>query len=386
MLGIDQLRAAASRSEAVDEIIDVFASLGFQTTGWQSGRVQRTMLLGLSTGLADATELARSAIGFGFNLFAAGPILHSFSKNRFDNDVTPGVKTKGPMRLTSTATIPHTIQVGQLIATTSAGVKFQNLTGGTLSAGSTLDLTFEALIEGASGNVGEGAVNRLLTPLAGVTISNSEGSPWYTTTGADEESDRNLRTRNSTKWTTLAIELVKDGYSQVALANGATKVRVDDNNPRGAGTVNVYVSGPASLLDTPTKEALQLAFSKRVLQTDASWPAASTSAVSVLDAATQELQLTGTVYHDPNVTSTEMQSRIELAYDDFLVATPLGGYDLSPGPANVISLGDIFELFEKVAGVRTLKLTSPSADVAVGTTSLVTRPASLGLVYQPLAS
>lgn len=379
MLSLSQLRQPLTRTQALERVTNLFTSLGFQTTSWADGSIQKTFLMSLAIVLSDASEVVKTIAEFGFNAYSTGVALSEFSRSRYQNERVEAVATKGPMTLSSTASIPYTIAVGQLIVATSSGIEFRNTTGGTLSAGSagspsTLVLTFEARKKGAQGNVANGAVTRLLTPLAGVSVANSSGTPWYTTAGSDEESDASLRARNQTKWATLTVEYVAETYEAIARDAGATKVKVHASNPRGPGTIDVYCAADTARLGTSTMQAIQEAFAARAFQTTDEWahPWTDTdSRVATRHPTEAELDVTATLYHDPSVDGATIVTRARTALEDFLAALPIGGSDYSPGPANVVLREDIIDVLKSVEGVRTVVLTTPSATVGVGTLALV---------------
>src|SRR5690606_5508813 len=158
--------------------------------------------------------------------------------------------------------------------TTSTGRTFRNTTGGTLNAGGTLTLQWEATLAGSQHNVGNGQVTTLVTSRAGVSISNpdSGSGTWFTTLGQDEESDADLRIRNSTKWATLSLEWVEAAYVYAARTLGARKVKIDATNPRGPGSVDVYLAGDFAVYGTEQMEAFQAGFAERTFQTETVWP------------------------------------------------------------------------------------------------------------------
>jgi uncharacterized phage protein gp47/JayE len=379
MLSVQSLRNPPSRQAVYAWLVELLKAAGFETTGWQRGRIQRALLYTISTGVADLAELGKVIVEFGFNDTASGEPLNEFSKSRFDNTKTPAVKAQGPMRLASVANIPYTITPGQLIAATDSGVEFRNITGGVLPAGSTLapatmatPLVWEARLAGSNGNVSNGSVTRLLTPLAGVTISNDvldANGNWYTTAGADEESDASIQQRNKTKWPTLALALIREGFENVARSGGAMKVYVDDTNPRGAGTVDVYVAGTRAELGTDVIGAIQNLFAKRWFRTDPYPANVNTSRVYVRTVVPQYISLAGgVVYYDPSV--EDVQANVIQALNDLADATPLGGWDYSPGPSNILTRGDLLHAIENVEGVRTAVLPL-AADISIGSLRLV---------------
>lgn len=378
MLSLESLRKPLTRAQALTWLTDsVLLPLGFDTTSWADGTIEKSTLYLMATCVADLSEGVKQIAEFGINAYSRGVALKEYSRSRFDNEPVEAVAYVGPMTLTNVGTVPYTIQVGQLLASTPAGVQFRNTTGGTLAAGSvatpsSLILTWTALKRGNT-NVASNTVTKLLTPLAGVTISNP-GSPWYTTAGADQESDASLQQRNATKWATLTVELVKESYEAIARAAGATKVKVHDQNPRGPGTIDVYPAGADDLLGTDDMEAIQLAMSERAFQTDSDWADPwpnDTSRVAVKFPDTEALDVTATVYHSANYVGANVQAACLQALRDFIAALDIGGSDYSPGPANVVLVEDLVDVLKRVPGVRTVVVTLPASTVSVGTLALV---------------
>lgn len=376
MLSVEQLRRALTWAEGKARVTEWMTALGFETTGWMSGRIQRTILELAGLLMADFSEVVADTVEFGFNSFATGDPLTEFSRSRFQNERSPATHTVGPMRLRSTSSIPHTILPGQLLAATDANVQYRNVTGGTLPAGSaaapsSIPLTWRAVLAGETGNAPLNTVRRLLTPIAGVTVLNDEGDPWYTETGTDEEPDSVLRRRNETKWASLTVELVRESYENIALSAGARKVRVVDNHPRGPGTIDVVCAAETAPLGDAGMASIQLEMSRRAFQTDIAWPADSGSRVAVVGPSPAELDVSATLYHDPNVSGVEAEARARIALTDFLRRTPIGGWTFASGLANVVTPEQIVEVLKGVAGVTAVKLASPSMNVSVGTLSLV---------------
>lgn len=381
MLSVENLRTTATMGGTYRWLIELLKAVGFETDGWQPGRIQRSLMTTFSAGNADLTELGKFIAEFGFGPTSSGPALKLFSKSRYDNDYFKAVKTSGPMRLRNKSSSSYPMEVGKVIVQDAAGVQFRNVTGGTLLPGSvgsptSLDLTFEAVKAGAVGNVGRSTVNKMVTQFAGVTVENNVTAtpgPWFTTTGLDEELDSALRKRNETKWALMSLDLVKEGFEALALKNGAIKVDVDDSNPRGQFTLDVYAGGQSSLLGTDVMQALQLAFSKRVFHTEATWlnpwPPGNPSLVQVKHPPTQEFSLpAGVVYYSGELNS--VKAAVRQALLDLVILAPIGGYSYAPGPENIITMGDISDAIEECEGVKTATL-GITADIAVAARHLV---------------
>ena len=129
MLSLKQLRSETTRKVATDWLITKLTELGFQTTGWQPGRIQHTLLTMVGTGVSSFANLAGLFAEAGFSETARGAFLTLRSRSSFDNERTPAVPTAGPMTLKSSATVPYTIGVGQLIVRDNLGTRFGNTTG-----------------------------------------------------------------------------------------------------------------------------------------------------------------------------------------------------------------------------------------------------------------
>jgi len=105
---------------------------------------------------------------------------------------------------------------------------------------------------GASANVTPGQISLIVTPIPGVdAVTNRSG--WLLTEGVDKESDPNLKQRYSLQWKG------NDGYSSNAYerwarsVSGVLDVAVNDQHPRGQGTVDIVIRGMAGM---PTEELL----------------------------------------------------------------------------------------------------------------------------------
>lgn len=106
---------------------------------------------------------------------------------------------------------------------------------------------------GAAANAAPGQIVELATPVPGIgAVSNAAG--WLAEEGADAESDALLRRRYSLAWQARA-GITSAAYKAAALSvTGVVDVYVDDQHPRGEGTVDVVVKGAAG---QPTEQLLQ---------------------------------------------------------------------------------------------------------------------------------
>jgi phage-related baseplate assembly protein len=391
---LEQLRTVPTRSQTLQWYLDQLQSLGFNVNGWQSGTPQRTLLLGLSRVTTNFAEIAKQIVELSFNDLARGAALEAYSIARFGNAPKPGSRAKHTVTLTNGGAVPYTIQVGQLLLATKQNVQFRNVTGGTVAAGGTLAITVEALKKGSAGNVAENALTVMVTPLAGVSAANLPGS--LVSSGEDPELDTALRLRNSTQWARLTVELVADSYINIALSasENIRRAAVNDTNPRGAGTIDVYIAGAGGTVGPTETAAAQNYFRDRAFQTEG-YPADPTPAppmganpdptrVLVIPSGGTPVDVAGTIYYGSTFKQTDVQTKVEAAIQAFIALTPIGGYPY-PAPGKVLPKENLVNAILKVPGVRTVVLTTPAADVPLVGFDVATIGNLTGLAYQPTA-
>lgn len=389
MLSIEQLQTPPTRSEVTDWLITTLGELGFSTTGWQQGRVQNTLLNAVASTVAGAGQLAAVLVNAGFNSTAVGTALTLYSESRYSNTRTPGTQAQGDMTFTSTATVPYAVVAGQLIITDDLGTEFGNTEAATIPAGGSVDIDVQALLIGTDGNIGNNSTLSLKTPLAGVTVTNpgpgdvdGDGfaDPWHDiVTGTDQESDAELQTRNSSKWGTLSVVKTSTAVENLALnQDGVEKALVNATNPRGPNTVDVYVSAATALTSTAEITAAQAAFALATFGTDDSWPAGDVggypSVYSLFHPSTSELVVEGVVYYDGQYTQADVEADLSDRLTALVSTVPIGGKNYSTSVTNTITLGDILQVIEGTRGVVSVTLSSPTGNVAVGTTTLIVPP------------
>lgn len=202
------------------------------------------------------------------------------------------------------------------------------------------------------------------TTYAGVTVTSDTSFRL----GVNQESDARLKLRNTTKWATLSFELIRDGVIAIALKArpAVTLVEVDDQNPNGAGTFDVYIAGPNATAGIGDVDAVQTALVKRVF---------GSGTVRTFAAPEVHLHLTGTVYYDSKFPQADVKKAVEDpelgSVPIFLKTVPLGGFDFSPGPSHIVAKNDVEAVIkddtkindQKV--VRTVVLSTPSGDLSV---------------------
>lgn len=96
---------------------------------------------------------------------------------------------------------------------------------------------------GSRYNVSDGMISKLTTHIAGIDYVRND-SGWITTEGTDEETDEALRERYRLRWNELSQGGTRLAYiSWARTVSGVADVAVDDQFPRGQGTVDVIITG-----------------------------------------------------------------------------------------------------------------------------------------------
>lgn len=361
-----------SHDDAKQTLLDLLDSVGFTATSWQEGEPALGCVELSAEIWSQLSKVAVALKGFMLNSTSAGEALTKFSDSHYDNQRTGSVAAQRRTTLACAATSgPHTINVGDIVLAHPDGDTYRNIDDGVTvypvslpSGGSVAGLVFEAEIAGisASGKA-PNTVTILQTTLAGVTVASDIAER----DGAEDEADATLKTRNKTKWALLTrFEKIKDAIINIALEAtlAVTSVEVDDQNPRGAGTFDVYM---ANNLSTASGGDVALAQAKFDLLV---FGAGETpKRCLVFPAPTTALNFAGTIYYKGSYTPADMAAATQAAIEAYLKTVPLGGFNFYPGPSNVVPVNDLEDVLRavQVSGQtvsKTVVLTAP-ADLIV---------------------
>lgn len=362
---LQQLLGVVTVAQARQNLIDIAVGLGFNATSWQDGSIPKTLLFIFAEVYASLTHgIAQTAAG-GYNDLAEDEWLHMLADSHYDNQVHNAVATQGTCVLTSSAFAPpYPISPDDLVATTADGsVTFRNKSGDTLATGGTLSLLFECEVAGAAGNVAPNTITTLRTGLAGVTITNPVlpgGTSWITRDGADIETNPELRTRNRTKWATLGIGPGMAYEHSARQADPAVKrVFVDDTNPNGPGTVDVYVAGDSGALSNTVLAAVN---NYMTGVTDGIDRVNTTAILAVKSAINKTVVLSIGVYLLKQYDTTITRTSISDAVAGYFKALPIGGTPLQEGGPGAVRLNALAGNAMKIAGVQNVVFTNTLVD------------------------
>lgn len=351
--------------ESVRTILtDLLTALDFPVEAWQDEGAARSFLEMQSALGATFSDRVAALSKQGFLSTAEAEFLTNLVKSHYDEDRNVAVASVFDVSMVNSGGTTHgPLAAGSIILRDSLGQTFENTGTATVSASTTTTVEFKAQVPSAESNITAQTLE-LATPLAGVTAV-FDGN--FTTAGADAESDPKLRERARTKWGTLRVEKVRDGILNLArnAASSIHGVSIDDDNPRGAGTVDVYLAAENATAGGSDVTAVQTALDDAIFGNGT-----TDQLVKAFAAPTATQNLAADIYVQ-GTTLEAATTALTQAWRDFLVTVPVGGFDLSPGPANVIQVGQIVDALAEVPRVISVKVTTPSDDVSVSANTKV---------------
>lgn len=356
-LSLFDIQTPLNRDSVRALLLSYLDAAGFPVTAWQDEGSAKSLVEMCAQLAAEQSKPVALLAKMGLLDTSEDDFLTAKVKSDFDEDRNAAVATVMPVRLVNASATTYVKGASEIIVTSSSGRTYSNAAGATVTAGATTVVNFTAEVAGAAGNV-PAQTMQLTTPLAGVTAIFDGG---FITAGADAESDVALRERARTKWATLRTEKIKAGITNLVrtAAPSVTGHAIDDDNPRGPGTLDVYLAGDNATAGSGDVALVQAALDGALFGTGTEEPAGLAVA-----APTLALDLEATVYVR-GVTAEAATTALTTAWQAFLVSVPVGGFDLSPGPTNVILPGQIVDALAEVPGVISTAVTNVTDQVDV---------------------
>ncbi|MBV8929443.1 MAG: baseplate J/gp47 family protein [Mycobacteriaceae bacterium] len=287
-----------------------------------------TLLRILARSVADwSGTLAQIARG-NFLDVASGDWLTRLAKSQYNLDRYQATFAQGTVDVSVAAGAgPYTIAPNQLWVQDAAGTRrfnSANAVAVTLPAGPSttpIPISFQAEQPGSAYNLAFGTGIVLATPLPGVSVAMHDvgGGQWLTTQGADQETDAALRVRARSRWATIGLQKTTDAYVFLAMntpgvVTQPNRVKINDTNPRGAGTIDIYLAGPAGPL--PAADVTTIGAYITTLKS----PAAD---VQVLSATSLAVTVAARVYYHASYANALSQAAANLTA--LINQTPIGG-------------------------------------------------------------
>ena len=385
MLGFEQV-VEVTREEARDEILELLDEVGFAATSWQEGSIPLALVEIGAWVWSKGTEWAVTVKKNSFNETAEDAGLDSFSRSHYQNTFREARAEQHLVTLTCADDEgPHTIEAGAFQAKNTNGYTFTNALDELndppvyptsypliLPAGGSVQIILKADLPGDESVTALGLLNTIITTLTGVTMTDSQ----VLVSGTAKESNASLRKRNSLKWALLPqMGLIDDSVEALArdASEAVDRVYVDSTNPRGQGTLDVWITGAQGDVGTVDKTAVKIAIQKRIMHDP------DGDKLQVYDAPLQALNITGTIYFDSSYDwDDEVLPAIESTIEAWRRTIPLGGFPY-PSPGKFVPLNNLETVIKETKlgesgakPVLSVKLDTPSADVAVAGLSHVT--------------
>lgn len=260
-----------------DQLLEAAATrlreLGSKLTNWSKLSRLRTLAEALQQPVAELYVLLLRVAPQGWEQHATGGWLdlHAAAKGI---DRTLKSKTVGWLRVVRAAGIPGNIPIplharfGTHLDAAGKRVVFRPVEAAVLpEAEDSVLVRAQSEEAGAHTVVGVGTVVNVLTPLTGIGGVTNEVD-WLESEGVDDELDTALQERNRLAWTALGFGGNRDAYeSWVRSVPGVADVWIDDQHPRGQGSIDIVVMGTAGAPTDTLLDAVRAVVSQRQVLT-----------------------------------------------------------------------------------------------------------------------
>lgn len=246
-LSIRELLGLKTHDQLVLDALESLASSGSKVTSMVVGGVWRTLTEIALEGLAELHVLFGVAWRRSFLKYATGGFL-DLKADELGKTRAPATKARHTVVMTRESSSGNvTIAAGKIVGTevSSEGdqLRFRVVsTVVSLDGNATADVEVEAEFAGSRYNVGTGYITVLVTPISGIASVTNAGDS-IVSEGTDEETDPLLKERCYGAWPALSRGAVAEAYAAWAReVDGVAYVAVDDQHPRGPGTVDIIVA------------------------------------------------------------------------------------------------------------------------------------------------
>lgn len=361
MFTFEQLTTLKEREELLEELRKVLEDGGIETSAWDPGSPSM-MHLQLDAYLYDMLlQRIASTAKNQLNEFASGDYLTLLSRSRFSNERVLAVRTEGYFKIEAQAfALPINYGIGEFeVKDPSSSFVYTNMEPIALTAiVPSASIRFQANEPGRAYNISNNLNLEPVNTVAGISITNPPYSPsastWYEIAGADEESDESLRNRNKTKFATLQRgENIASGIEYlVRNATNAPYVAVDDSNPRGAGTVDIYVSNELETASPSQIVDAQAVINMHMFANENFGGIPGEYRGEVKAAETIEFDRDITVLVDPAYPGVVMNQLITEAITSWISQTPIGGYSFTVGGVGVFNVADLGALEKNLLSIE----------------------------------
>lgn len=376
MLSLSAMLQPVTRQQALDTLLGFLTDLGFRTTSWQPGSVQRTLVTACAWLYAGGTTAIRNLARGGYPGTAEGDWLDYVGNGWFQDTRIDAVATEGLVTLVADGTAgSHSWGVDELVLSDTedgSGNVYRVAEAGAIVSNETRTFTFRAVVPGSSANIAStlsGRTMYLLTPLAGVTakiVSDPTSETWITVSGTDRESDARYRARMLARWGTLTYGSGDLAYRRWALEAAPTVTRVSVIQGVDERAVRVICATAAGATPGPT------------LTTIANYIEDGRRPINDLVTVESANPLNFAVTAAPVIRRGATTSGvIEQALADYFELLPIGGRRVYPSTIGQVLLEDLIETILGIDGVLRARVSYPTADLPMSSTDVAVPTYSL---------
>jgi Baseplate J-like protein len=336
-------------------LLTELTAAGFSVALAPSGDNRRNVVEMFAAGCAKVDETVSLIAAGGLLDYAKKGWLTLRAKSGYTVEAKAATTTYGTVRLTCASTAgPYniasgTVWVGRASTGSVPARRYQNTSGGLLTAGGYLDVSVRAEFPGSAYNAGNGTLTTLFTSLPGVSVSNPAvgvTGTWITTLGTDDEAEAALVQRCRDKWGTLGRGANEAAYRHIATTASAEVGRVRLYAGPGDCTLEMILAGATGTISSGALSTVQSAVAAVQPTTDLP---------TIRAASLITITPTGTVYVRAASLATA-QAAVETARVAYLA-------DLDIGAG--LDLGAVYAILRQ-PGVTDVDLTTPTGDVAIG--------------------
>lgn len=354
---------AKTRDEFLTSLLDVAASIGLNTTAWQSGGWTRTILTLTAQVASDlVTSLVIEPIRGGFGDLQASDDWADAWAGSFDNTRRPATAAStDTYRIINPSNQGYTLQIGDLIvAHATTGKTYRNRAIVNVPALTTVDnVVIDAVELGSGSNAAAGQITTLVSPsMPGVTVTNPAAA-----IGADKETTPNLVTRTRGKFASFSSNGPKSAYDYVVTTPSYNPTVVPITRSKtyvdpATGDITVYVATSAGAPSAGDVTISTTSIQKWVEPWGGNSVAAA--AVNKVIPVTYQVWLKGS-----SLTAAAAQAAIDAALAAYFATIPIGGDELEPDPGKVFRNALTVVIANATPGVKQVGITAPAADVTL---------------------
>lgn len=358
---LDEVLPVPELEALKDAVVEELTAEGFAVTNFHSGGVFFTLLMIALRIKVELLELARTVLNQMYISHASGAWLDlkamDYSKSR-----KAAQKARGYVTVSRTTGGGEAIKIakGHVFKTekdiNGEELRFFTVEASVLQKGAlSVDVPVEAEKVGTRYNVPQGQIIRSLTYIGDVQMTN--GQAWLIREGSDTEDDESLRARCLRAWSELASVSIHDTYVNAAEAiPGVLYATVNDQHPRGQGTIDVIITSEAGGATEALLEDVRAACEAIKAPDD-------NVLVKSAETVVQPIALTVTV--PDSVNRDGLTSRIQSSIFNML--------KISRGRVlNELTHADlIFHVKSSITAIRNVTITAPDSDLFLASDKVI---------------